>query len=1301
MPARTRSQRIAQSGSNWKCKQCQFSNKAKHTQCDICGAHKILYSPVPVEILSRRRKAENRAVVATRGPEPAPQGNDAKEIQPQRDDNSLGCPVDGCDFRSVANGEVITPKVSRSLMAVHLTKMRLTHGAGDDAMSHKQLSATTLLDIGMLSCQFCKKLYPMCDSELGEKSTVHKNHELKCKEMTPSGRRKKLQRKHQNSRETHNMNIRHIADRVIRTSMGNVVENDEINEDTSGDESEGDVSFQAGPLSEEVKDNVVQNALEEEAEVLIEVKEEVALLSLAPAVFLKKWRTGEELTQRDVPPLEELVKHRNCTKMWDEIPKTCIPAFQSLTKMILQRLKREVAAGEEHKANMTIVCFLLVPIVFLRSTRGGNREHRKLRAKLMIFHSQGNVLDNAVALRSSGAPLHSDRLEQNARRCQKYAYKGYIGKAMRTLTSNGIEQVDRQGLELKAAELFPKGDGKAMPRPEAVGGAGLVEVDEKTLDSVVKHCNNGAAPGASGWTAEHLEVILRDEEGPALIKCMMEMIVNGQVHGGARDLLCGGVLVLANKTAKVQTPVHNHNNGNRESKEERPGGTRPICMPEILYKVAAKLAMRSLSESDVTEYLTDLQQGVMRSGGCENTLHLLAALMSTMGENEDGKGVVGVSFDIKNAFNSINRRQTLQRVFECEELQPVFKIIQLRYCTPSRVAAVDNRGEAFVITVLEGVAQGDPLAMLIFCVAMKPVYETALNGLNPKLVQGVAVADDFVGVGSWSGVKPLIDQMQRVCNEEGLQMPTEKFFLFGDVSAEVEAEAKTMGIRTERGVAVILGAPFAQDEQLITDWLRKKISKIREKTILLQHDLIKKQARFHLLRSSVNQSLQYLMRVIPPNIMQPICKEFDEVVEASLADLLELVREERVSNEVKQRCRLKISQGGLGFTAAERVGKYAYIASMAKARDLVMRRVMIALDCSREAAGDKLRESKIGMNLQTACVNFGSHLRAIDNDEIRSNVAYKAAIALIPEDGNSFSFWIEDPRINSDRENKQGERIPLGVVPLSKAWGQADAVHLHTETIAPSNNLTTQSLVQLRIRNVGHTSAWMAATGKNANTRMTDPEMTGSLRRALNLTDLSISGKRKCRCGKVFSTTDCAHHVLVCSMTGPIMQHNAIQKACTSELSARGYVIEMPVPRFKGTQADFFMHSNNGDSGVLVDVTVVCNSAPTYVKILRTANDPRATLLQREKNKREKHKRHASVGGPFEGAKVMAATVDMNGMFGSELLTFMQKVQGGHYNGEDNLKNGGANSLIMVMSVAVQKATFNRFRRGYSNSSSC
>ena len=302
-----------------------------------------------------------------------------------------------------------------------------------------------------------------------------------------------------------------------------------------------------------------------------------------------------------------------------------------------------------------------------------------------------------------------------------------------------------------------------------------------------KRVANGAAPGLSGFTGDHGLPLIEDHECLRGLAAMIQLIRNGQLGYDTRAFLFDNPLVAVPK----------------------PNGTeRPIVMQETLYKMAAIHALLELAP-DAVEILGEDQFALLTGGAGSAGLSTKAALEAD----------TGVSTDLGNAFNTVDRAVMLRRLYDELRLSPVFRLVDWAYSRPTQLCVAGPDGELHFMSSTNGTRQGDPLSLLLFCIAIKSEIEAA-KAAGGENVRCVADVDDvtFLGTGQDNGIG--VCRALRVFKqgvEENLHMRFQSsksaIIVFNDrpIPDEVLQCSTDLGIRLERGAIILVGIPMGSD----------------------------------------------------------------------------------------------------------------------------------------------------------------------------------------------------------------------------------------------------------------------------------------------------------------------------------------------------------------------------------------------------------------------------------------------------------------------------------------------------------
>jgi hypothetical protein len=223
---------------------------------------------------------------------------------------------------------------------------------------------------------------------------------------------------------------------------------------------------------------------------------------------------------------------------------------------------------------------------------------------------------------------------------------------------------------------------------------------------------------------------------------LLNLLAKGHVPPAVAPYLCSANLLAANKKS---------------------GGHRPVAVGETLRRWASKCLAAQATE-DCSFYLSPLQLGVRVKGGCEAIIHAVASIFDSEATPLHSKWILQVDFS--NAFNMIDRTTLMQEVREkCPKLSAW---VEMCYGASSHLFF----GNTHLLS-LAGAQQGDPLASLLFALALQPLI-LRLKDTCPELLLNVWFLDDGTLVGSREDLQAALDLLEAERPPRGLHLSHSK-----------------------------------------------------------------------------------------------------------------------------------------------------------------------------------------------------------------------------------------------------------------------------------------------------------------------------------------------------------------------------------------------------------------------------------------------------------------------------------------------------------------------------------------------
>ena len=231
------------------------------------------------------------------------------------------------------------------------------------------------------------------------------------------------------------------------------------------------------------------------------------------------------------------------------------------------------------------------------------------------------------------------------------------------------------------------------PRPQpplGVPTGPLVDVLEEEVACAIQSFPKGSAGGPDGLRPQHLKDMIKPSANggrQALLSSLtlfIKLVLEGDVQVCARPYFFGANFVAL---------------------ELKDGGVRPIAVGCTQRRLVAKVAGRGVMK-EMGALLFPWQPGYGVKKGAEATVHAARLYLHSL----DPSNAI-LKLDFKNALNSIRKDKMLEAV---QRPPPqLFSFVHSAYSSPSSLFWKDR-----VLQSAEGVQQGDPLGLLLFCLTI-------------------------------------------------------------------------------------------------------------------------------------------------------------------------------------------------------------------------------------------------------------------------------------------------------------------------------------------------------------------------------------------------------------------------------------------------------------------------------------------------------------------------------------------------------------------------------------------------------
>lgn len=435
----------------------------------------------------------------------------------------------------------------------------------------------------------------------------------------------------------------------------------------------------------------------------------------------------------------------------------------------------------------------------------------------------------------------------------------------------------------------------------------ILTITPDIVSDVIRALPKGSANGASGWTCGlvhklYASVEISMTEHHDTIASFFTRMASGQLPSD-HWVVSRAVLI----------PKNDH-------------AFRPLGIGETWYRVLGR-ALLSAVCAEVGAQLSPLQLGCGIQGGCE-----IAARAAQLFLDHDHLHVL-IKTDFKNAFNLTPRKAIYDGLVEfCPQLLPWYR---WAYGKPSPL--VDSAGEV-VGSSETGCRQGDPLAALLFCVAIQQALRS-INQLIEELQDERALSEsNLVDRGSIGHVIAYMDdctisvpyylaaevcgRLEEICSSCGLILNRAKCRVIGPKVVDILDDPRLF-TRCEQG-DIVLGNPVGTTEFREQSNQESIESYVACLPTLHQLD-ISPLVSLNLIRFCVNARASYLARVQDVEGLTTL-KRFDAAVDQAISDVTQhhiavtQVDPDPDRSELTATLRsLPLSYGGLG------VQRYSWI----------------------------------------------------------------------------------------------------------------------------------------------------------------------------------------------------------------------------------------------------------------------------------------------------------------------------------------------------------------------------------------
>jgi hypothetical protein len=427
---------------------------------------------------------------------------------------------------------------------------------------------------------------------------------------------------------------------------------------------------------------------------------------------------------------------------------------------------------------------------------------------------------------------------------------------------------------------------------------------EKTVCDLVFHLPKLKANGFSSWTFDLITQSMKIDKSKK-VSLLFTEVFNLLASGKARHKH----LWISSRLLAI-------------SKDD-PNSIRPIAIGEVFIRIVDKLiALYILGLVDVVSALYPSQCGVGVKGGSEVIAHSISIAYKHIAAVDFECSII--SYDTKNAFNTISRKAILDSIIKhC----PILAVYYLwLYGESSNL--YDGHGK-FICQSATGVRQGDPLGPLLFALGIAPILSD-LKTQFPDL-ELFAFLDDIYKVGKTEQCEEAFLAMKQAFGDINLTLNIKKC---KHLTKSAQSHAKFIPFLVDDTTELsFYSIPMVSDGISVLKVPIGSSNFITAATAELVNgytrivdfvDRLDPDDAFTLTKLCVNPCPNYLARCVEPTKWESQFKRFDGIIDSSIAEIAGVRR--LTATEITLR-HLPTDKGGLGISSYRHVAPLAWTAS--------------------------------------------------------------------------------------------------------------------------------------------------------------------------------------------------------------------------------------------------------------------------------------------------------------------------------------------------------------------------------------
>ena len=409
-------------------------------------------------------------------------------------------------------------------------------------------------------------------------------------------------------------------------------------------------------------------------------------------------------------------------------------------------------------------------------------------------------------------------------------------------------------------------------------------------------------------------------------------------------------------------------------------GVRPIGICETVRRIVAK-AVLTVTSDDIQDAAGSTQLCAGQTAGTEAAVHAMNLAFNSKEEN------AVLLVDASNAFNSLNHQTALRNV---RVLCPSISTILINTYRQDTELFVDGS----TLLSQEGTTQGDPLAMPMYAIALKPLMDRVNQSVE---VTQAWYADDAAATSDIPALHRWWEELTNIGPAYGYMVNASKTHLI--VKASQLSEAQTTFEDTQINITTIgkphLGSPLGSQEfteSFVRDKVQTWSEELKKLSIIANTH---PQAAYAAFTHGIVGKWTYLARTTP-NI-GPLLQPLEDIIRTKL--LPALCGRAAPNDTERDLLELPARLGGIGVINPTTLSDSAYSASKQISAPLYNLILNGSLDYTHEALTEQFT-AKLEVKKRKRELNVTSA------DQLKSNLPPNLQRAMILSQEKGASNWL-------------------------------------------------------------------------------------------------------------------------------------------------------------------------------------------------------------------------------------------------------------------------------------------------------